>query len=259
MEKISILCPTRERPQSIFDLVHSVITTTKHINDVEIIFYVDFDDGESIQQVEDFIPVMSDMLNLLNDATRFEGQDALELCGSLVNYVVGDRIVLSKMWNECYEIAQGNILMHCGDDIRFRTKGWDDMVREEFEKVPDRIIQVFGDDGIMHQSLATHSFIHRNWVEAVGYFVPPYFSSDFNDTWLDFVARKLNRQVYLPNLYTEHMHWLVGKGPKDRNALENLERHKNDNVEQLYERLLPQRLSDVAKLQKFIEDYKKIV
>jgi hypothetical protein len=257
MEKISILCPTRHRPNSIFDLIYSVIETAKHINDVEIIFYVDFDDGESIQQVEDFMPIRVDLVNLLCEKERFKGQDSLDLSYSLVNYVVGRRILLSQCWNECYAIARGNILMHCGDDIRFRTKGWDDMIRKEFEKVPDKIVQVFGDDGIMHQHLATHSFIHRNWVETLGYFVPPYFSSDFNDTWLDYVARQLDRQVYLQNMYTEHMHWLIGKGEKDQNALENLERHNKDNVEQLYENLLPNRIADVEKLKKYIINYQK--
>lgn len=230
--KISILVPTRKRILSVQELIKTIFLTAFDINNIEVIFYIDEDDKES-----------KEMFNFLFPTIKL---------------VIGPRIILSQCWNECYKISTGDILMHCGDDIRFRTMYWDQMVRKEFDKVPDRILQVFGDDGIQHQNLATHSFIHRNWVKIVGYFVPPYFSSDFNDTWLDFVARQLNRQVYLPTLVTEHMHWLVNKGVKDKTALENLERHKRDNVEELYQQLLPKRLEDIKKLKAFIEHFNEV-
>ena len=46
------------------------------------------------------------------------------------------------------------------------------------------------------KNFLTHGFLHRNWVETVGYFVPPYFSSDFNDTWLNEVADMIGRKIY---------------------------------------------------------------
>ena len=52
------------------------------------------------------------------------------------------------MWNRCYEISSGDIVMHCGDDIRFRTKGWDTKVLNKFKEYKDKIVLVYGDDGI---------------------------------------------------------------------------------------------------------------
>ena len=41
---ISILTPTRGRPENVRRLVNSVLTTAKFPDEVELLFYVDFDD-----------------------------------------------------------------------------------------------------------------------------------------------------------------------------------------------------------------------
>ena len=217
---ISILCPTRNRTDSMLRLVRSARQTASNPVELEFIFYVDDDDDASA--------VTADNL----DATA----------------VRGPRIVLSEMWNRCWDEATRDVAMHCGDDIIFRSQNWDLHVLHAFERFPDKIALVHGRDGYQDQGLATHGFMHRRWVETLGYFVPPYFSSDYNDTWVTEVADAVGRRVYLPDVYTEHMHPVVGKGTWDQTHQERLARHSRDNVEQLYRDLLPKRLEDVAKL-----------
>ena len=117
-----------------------------------------------------------------------------------------------------------------------------------FDGYPDRIVFVHGRDGIHDASFGTHGFIHRRWVDTVGYFVPPYFSSDYNDTWLNEVANALGRRVYLPGLYTEHMHPVAGKAPWDATYHERMERHTRDGVDALYVSKRHERLADVERL-----------
>ena len=162
--------------------------------------------------------------------------------------IVGPRGLLSAYWNECYQQASGEILMHAGDDIRFRTVAWDARVRSVFDAIPDRILFVHGDDGHQHERLGTHGFLHRRWVETVGYFVPPYFSSDYNDTWLTEVADRLGRRIYLPDVGTEHLHPHAGKGEWDLTHRERLTRHAQDNVDALYASLADAREADAGKL-----------
>ena len=188
--------------------------------DVEFIFYVDDDDEASAQEAD----------RLKATAVR------------------GPRIVLSEMWNRCWDEATNDVAMHCGDDIIFRSQNWDLHVLYAFERYPDKIALVHGRDGYQDANLATHSFIHRRWVETLGYFVPPYFSSDYNDTWLTEIADAVGRRVYLPDVYTEHMHPVIGKGTWDQTHQERLARHQRDNVEQIYRDLRGKRLDDVAKL-----------
>lgn len=228
---ISVLVPTRGRPHNMRRMVESGRATS--IGPVEYVFYIDHDD-----------PASAETASALYD----EGHD--------VAWTQGERVVLSQMWNECFNIARVNsdILQHSCDETIYRTPGWDRAVEEAFEEWPDRIGLVYGRDGIHDSNLATHGFITRQWVDAVGYFCPPYFSSDYNDLWLHQVAQGIGRLKFLPDVFTEHMHPAVGKGPLDQTHQDRLARHGQDGVDALWNQLLPQRQEDVGKLMNAIRE-----
>tara|TARA_B100000287_G_scaffold110388_1_gene102758 strand:- start:5662 stop:6387 length:726 start_codon:yes stop_codon:yes gene_type:complete len=241
LEKISFLCPTRSRTQTdIGNFVDRLIETARETADypdnVEFVFYIDDDDKQSEKY--------------------FKGLD-----DDNIVFVQGERIVLSKMWNECCKKSSGDIFFHCGDDIRFRTKGWDTIVRNKFDEFDDKIVFVYGSDGFQAQEgesgnkFGTHGFIHRNWVETTGYFVPPYFSSDKNDTWLNDVALKIGRHHWV-DIYTEHLHPVVGKMIWDKTHMERLQRGAKDNVHAMYDKLEDERIRDAKLLEDFINGKK---
>ena len=196
-------------------------------------------------------------LSLYIDDDDMATQGVLPKLGGDFRMAFGPRIVLSEMWNVAYKNATGDILMHCGDDIIFRTEGWDETVRSAFNEFNDRILFAFGDDGWHGSGFGTHGFVHRNWVDTLGYFVPPYFSSDFNDTWLNEVAAMIGRKKYIP-IYTEHMHPMFGKGPNDQTHVERMERHNRDKVDEIYASKFPEREADSRKLMEFIKNYENI-
>ena len=186
---ISVLCPTRGRPSNMLRLAESIFSMASSKGEVELIFYIDEDDTVSKEKAEELV-------------LRYP-----------IKYMVGPRIVLSQMWNECYKLAStdSEIFHHCGDDVVFRTPQWNLRIEEEFEKVEDRILFVFGRDGIVDSPvLGTHGFVHKNWVDVIGYFVPPYFEYCYNDTWLTEVATSLGRVRYLPEILIEHLHPCIG-------------------------------------------------
>lgn len=217
-DRISILCPTRGRPDNVHRMVASAFTTADEPDQLEVVFYRDDDDPT----------------------------DHPDLPGTRT--VIGPRILLSQAWNECYDHAAGDVLMHGGDDLVFRTPSWDSKVRGAFDAFPDRLVFVYGDDTNQGQQLGTHGFVHRRWVEVLGYFVPPHFSSDFNDTWLNEIAAAAGRRVYLPDVVTEHLHPAFGKGEWDRTHRERLERHRCDDVDALYRSLAVERERDTHRL-----------
>lgn len=229
--RISILVPTRGRPENIKRLYKSVCDTAFDSSQIEFVFYVDEDDKTSFDTIKSLggIPVL-----------------------------VGPRIILSKMWNECAAIARGDIMMHCGDDIIFRSQHWDKLVIEKFDESKDKILFVHGDDGHWGGQFGTHGFIHKNWMDTVGYFVPPYFSSDYNDTWLNEVANIIKRRVYIPEIVTEHMHFNImdeqgrPKGALDQTHADRIQRHNEDGVEEIYKSKEVERVADVEKLLVFI-------
>jgi hypothetical protein len=54
--------------------------------------------------------------------------------------------------------------------------------------------------------------------------------------------------VFLPDVFTEHMHPAVGKAEIDQTHADRLARHSQDGVDGLWSQLLPKRQEDVVKL-----------
>ena len=226
---ISLLCPTRNRLGNIERLWCSIVETVDDISDIELILYVDDDD---------------------------HSYDGLDLSGNF-KVITGPRIVLSECWNRAYEASSGDILMHLGDDIIMRTKGWDTVVKAAFDEYPDHIVFIYGSDGGPMTDFGTHGFIHRKWAKTVGYFVPPYYSSDYNDTHLNDVAKMLGRHRRV-DIFTEHMHPAFHKAEWDITHQERLARHNRDRVDELYHSVPMQeeRKDNARKLKEVIDGTK---
>lgn len=214
---LSLLVPSRKRPDALRRMYQSALDTAE--GEIECVVYIDNDDDS----YDDL-----DMPNLVK--------------------VYGPRIVLSSMWNRCQEEANGEYYMHCGDDNIFRTQGWDTKILDAFPD--DKIAFVHGRDGSPQDNIpfGTHGFLHKKWVDAVGYFVPPYFSCDWNDTWLNDVSNMIGRHIFVDDVLIEHMHPAWGKRSHDNTDAEREERGRNDNVKALYDSKQYERIQDAEKL-----------
>lgn len=220
---ISILIPTRKRPHNIQKLWDSIVRTVHNPIDIELVLYIDEDD---------------------------KSYKNLKMPHKKVN---GERIVLSDMWNVCAKEATNDIMMYCGDDVLFRTKNWDRTVINTFDRYEDKIGFVFGRDGSVHDGkYGTHGFVHRNWFNALGYICPPVFSGDFSDTWINDVARMVDRHIHI-DILTEHMHPDFKKTELDDTYKEKYERMKRDRTAELYFEMEDERIKDAAKLRKVMK------
>jgi hypothetical protein len=168
---------------------------------------------------------------------------------AFAQWVRGPRITLSDCWNKCAKRASGEIFMQCNDDVIFRTSNWNEIISKVFEYVEDRIVMVHGSDGGKRaSSFGPHPFVHRRWYETLGYFTPPFFSSDYGDTWINELANAIGRRSYVPSVLFEHMHFTFNKSDIDETTSERLVRHSRDSVERLYDNLEPLRRFDIEKL-----------
>jgi glycosyltransferase involved in cell wall biosynthesis len=180
---ISILCPTRGRPENVIRKVNSILSTSHRLDLVEIIFYVDNDDVTFPEII-------------LNNGN--------------VTVVKGPRMWLSILQNVLYSYSKGEIIMYTGDDVVFETNGWDEIIREEFNAQEDKILLVYGTDGGYYgDRIALHGFLHRDWVNTVGCWVQPGRAVPY-DYWLTDTARKLGRLKYIDSLRFAHIHYRQG-------------------------------------------------
>lgn len=223
-ERISILVPTRMRRHRLLELYNSIYDTADYPGNVEVVAYVDDDDNS------------------------YEG---LNLHGLTI--VQGPRLSISEAWNECWKRAKGPYFGLFGDDVVFRSEGWDTAVLDRFKGFDDKIAYVFGYDGSPYgDTFGTHGFIHKNWADTVGYFVAPYFKANYVDKWLNDVAIELGRHAHIDKLF-EHMHQGFGKAPDDDTYVQG---RANDNgMLQMYHDKTPEREIDIHKLQEFIDAY----
>lgn len=198
---ISILCPTRGRPENVIRKVRSILSTSHRPDLVEIIFYVDNDDVSFPETI---------------------------LKNSNVIVVNGPRMWLSILQNVLYSYSKGEIIMYTGDDVVFETKNWDKIIREEFNAQEDKILLVYGTDGGYYgDRIALHGFLHRDWVNTVGCWVQPGRAVPY-DYWLTDNARKLGRLKYIESLKFTHIHFRQGdasaKFDSTYDAVSNLHR-----------------------------------
>lgn len=234
---ITICCPTRGRPNQMKRLHDSIVKTVNSYRDIELIFYIDDDDQDAQEIMVEY--------DLLVDTN--------------VKAVIGPRITLADMWNKCMNAGQGPIFMVCADDIVFESKDWDKLVIDKFDEYPDKIILVYGKDGGKNERLATHPFIHKNWIDVTGYFTPPYFSYCMCDKWLDDVAKRLDRRIHIPEISTTHWHCTdrrYGNGQADKTWKEMQAKGIKEDYRGIYSCKRDERLEDVEKLKKFIEGFK---
>lgn len=228
---ISILCPTRKRPQNLVRLVDSIVATVSDINNVELLVYIDEDD-------EDSVPALQTVAEKIN-----------------TNAVQGNKLIGSQMYNELGKMATGDIIMFAADDMVFKTPNWDRIVESEFDKYEDKILFVYGEDGFQRGRIGPHGFIHRFWMELVGYVLPPKLASAYTDEWVTELSERVGRRCYMAELNIEHLHPAVGKAPDDETYQKRIE--VAGDIAAYYKTLEPDRVRDAEKLKQFMAIFAK--
>ena len=227
---ISVICATRGRPHFMERVVKSARQAAN--GEIQFIWFIDEDDTES--QLK---------------AHELEGRDKAP------DMIVLPRgsVVLSETINICYKLAKADIVHLIGDDVVYRTKNWDKVVEAAFEECPDKILLCGAHDG-GNKDLITHPFLHRNWIEAVGRLVPPYFRDCYVDTWLNDVAKMLGRRRWLP-IFIEHMHYSSGKSEFDQTAQERVGKISDfDESAIIFYEKREERMQEAHKLMEFTKN-----
>lgn len=197
--------------------------------------------------------------NTVEIVARFDDDDeqSAQAASLYAKVIIGPRIRnMTVYWNECFDACRGDIVQQGNDDTIYTSPGWDVLVEEVFEEVPDKIILVHGFDVYGHgDRFGPHSFVHRKWVQTLGYFIAPYYSSDFGDAHLVELADRIGRRRYVP-FNIEHRHFSHGFDEmNDEVTQERLQRHREDDPDTLYysSEKSEERRRDAEKLAKLMD------
>jgi|TARA_B100000959_G_C14898301_1_gene589726 hypothetical protein len=234
---ISFCCPSRGRPELAKRLVDT--TTATQNGETEFLFYLN-DDDEKLEQYKD----------LLDEKY----------------YTVGPNQSTCYSWNLMCDKASHDIVMLMGDDVQVKTKDWDQLIVEQFDKYEDKILMVVPSDGRRKGTKnlgnkvrlwgdeplgAPHFAVHKNWTNTLGYLAPVFFWHWHVDSYTQKVARKLNRCLYLPTVEFK------AKKIINDNAGKQIRTNFNINIRDNYvwKKVRDRHLAnDVDTLKKFIKD-----
>ena len=182
---ISLLCPTRGRPQQAERLIKSFLNTQKNEN--QLLFYVANDDERKEQYYELF--------------KRYK-----------IGFYKGPPMSTSFIWNFLANEAAGEMVTLLGDDVVIKTKYWDEIFVEANKTYNDKIYVLTMDDG-RHDRYAQkdgrmrcdHPTVNKKWVQTLKYFVPPFFMHRYLDTYTRNLAIEINRFIEIKDVIFEHL------------------------------------------------------
>ena len=211
MKTISILTPSRNRPQRLDTFVRSIYETADKPERIEILNYIDNDDPA------------------INEYKKYEDTYVSELY-ELLNFrnLYGPPISVSKSWNEIAKMSLGDILIMGNDDLIYRTKYWDTTLENELRKYPDNVYCAWFEDKINGPKHCAFPIISRTWYDTVGYFAPGVFNFGYNDTWVFDIAKKVGRTHFIKDVVVEHMHFSKQKAEFDDTYARNRTQEKGN-------------------------------
>lgn len=236
MPKISLLVPSRERLNLKLTLISSIITTVSNINDVELIFGIDEDDPtrDTVYKIAAAIPFVK-IVDIKNN---------------------GKFIGINKIWNLLVPHASSDILGYIGDDMIFKTANWDsEIIKELTTNLPvDKIKLVHCFDGYRTtDEICVNAFLHKQYVDVVGYLCREEFLINWSDQWLYQTFKAFDRITYRSDIHIQHNHWVFGLRKRDTVADRMLSDNKDKISDQLWHDLSSKRVEDVEKLSKYLK------
>jgi len=227
--KISILTPTRQRPDNARSFAESVLATARDPDNIELLFYVDQDDPK------------------LREYSNWH-----LVCPKQVHIYIGIPQSISKSWNVIADRATGDIFIMGNDDVIYHTPSWDFILKNRLIKYADEIYLAWFDDGINSENHCAFPMVSRKWYNILGYFTPDTFEFLCNDSWLYDIGKKLDRLCYISDVYAEHKHFSTSKSKADQTTIRYRKSGATRRDLELFNKTVAQRDNDVEKLKKYM-------
>jgi glycosyltransferase involved in cell wall biosynthesis len=190
---ISVLVPTRQRPDMLLRMLTSLFDTADQPERLETVLYID-DDDTATQELK---------LDKWN-----------------IRRLVGPRQAMGRLNAICYAHSFGDIIILGNDDVVVRTRGWDTRIRQEVDRFHDQIYLFYPNDLYKGKKLSVFPILSRTTCDAIGDPFPADYRGAFIDVHIMDIFRQLEgcghkRVSFLSDVVFEHMHYRLGKSTYD--------------------------------------------
>jgi len=190
---VSLLLPTRARPELAQRFLKSVVDTSAKLAYVEVIIYADDDDSVSHN---------------------------ITYPGLKIKHLIGPRKTMGTYNTECFLKSEGEIIVLVNDDMVIRTNGWDEKLRNLDSSIGDKIYLAYGNDLFKKGDLCTFPILSRKTCEVLKEPYHTAYKGAFIDYHLMDIFKRLEnkgykRIFYLEDVIFEHLHYRIGKAELD--------------------------------------------
>lgn len=232
---VSVLLPTRNRPQQLFEAVDSLASLAVNARNMELIFKLDEDDKASIDAYEKIKKILPGP------------------CKAIISPRGRGYYEMHHWVDSMSEIATGDFLYLFNDDSLMLTERWDEVLQS----------MSYSDDNTWHGCLDISMlitptrerpgsyeffFLRRKVFEVLGH----YSLNPHTDNWLSTVM------CFISSAYTIPVEVSHGNKPIDDDVRKDvLEVYKTAGTKHNSLESHRQRANDVLTLLKYVEDYRK--
>lgn len=222
--KISLLLPTRGRPEKLKKFLDSACVLAKKPERIQVILYVDEDDLTTL-------------------SFEYKNLETKKL--------IGPRNTMGFYNTACLKSSDGELVVLVNDDVVIQTKNWDEKIAEFHDAHPDKIYLAYPNDLNKKKSLATFPILSRKTCDLLQDVFPLSYKGSLIDLHLydifnRFKKKKLDRLFFLEDVVFEHRHFRNNKAEID-DTYKSRSRFGDDEV---FVSLVDLRKSEFENLQK---------
>jgi hypothetical protein len=235
---ISLICPTRNRIINVINLISNLEDTIKDFGKVELWLCADDDDKITLDYFKtmDYLKSIEKLQSRIFTCTQ-KRSDFLN----------------KDYYNNIANYCNGKYLFSIGDDVRFRTKGWETILIEKTEEYlkdkRDRIAYISVTERGSQAKHPCFPIITKEAFNALGMYFHPELMSWGADRCLWELYSGINRVLYVPEIEIEHLSYHDGKAPFDKTAESMRERFfRNPNCHnEVSANIIPKQIKELEK------------
>lgn len=174
---IALLCPTKGRPVECERMVKSVRAT-------------------SSMRIPIYLAAKEPYENITHSVSETEWT------------IMPEGMPTAYKWNLLAEKAMQDqsikLFMLCADDVIFTTPCWDKALLDHYNALENKI-HVYHLRDSRNPAGTPHPIVTREYIQAMGYFLPPIFLHWFVDTWTVDIARLNGCFTHLKDYELQHI------------------------------------------------------